>query len=175
MPRKLSPLLILTALGAVGPLAGPWAGPLAAQEKGAGEKKLPRLLAAKPLPTLDQKDELARLSRERYNAVLEEVRERYGRLREVPNTGLDALFDSIRRLRAAGVLAADTGRARLEFLQAYLELVRELEKVIDNMRTAGAATVLRAEMARARYMRIDAELQLLRLRRDLSGPKGKGG
>jgi hypothetical protein len=173
MPRKIFSLFILAALGSVWVLSPPHGGTLAAQEKAAGQKKLPRLLAAKPLSTTDQKDELRRLVRERYNAALEEARERYRQLREVANTNPDTVCSAFRRLLASGVLAADTGRARLEFLQAYLELARDFEKLMDQL--TGGAAAKAADRAHARYLRVDAELQLLRTRRDLSGPKGTGG
>jgi hypothetical protein len=172
MPRKTVPLFALAALAA-GPLFAPRAAALGPQEKPAGQPKPPRLLAARPLSTTGQSDKLRRLVRERYNAALEEARERYRQMREVPKFDPDKAFSAFRRLLAAGVLAADTGRDRIQFLEAYLELARGFEKVLEKISGAGAE--MAAERAHARYMRIDAELQLLRARRDLSGPKGAGG
>jgi hypothetical protein len=173
MPRKRVPLLVLAALAAAWCLTPPRSGALAAQEKSSDAKKVPALLSAKPLSTTDQKDKLRRLVRERYNLALEEVRARYRRYQDEPNSSLELIFDALHRLRVAGVEAADTGRGRIEFLQRYVELTRYIEQGVEQGVKAGGLGG--AERVRARYLRVDAELQLLRAQRDLSGPKGPKG
>jgi hypothetical protein len=142
------------------------AGGAAAQGK--GEKKLPKLLAAKPLDTGAESDDLRQLIRARYNAALDEARGRYRQLQE-GHGNLGQLFDAFRRLLAAGVAIADTGKTRLLFLEEYVDLTRAAERMAAEHAKAGQMPSV--EAAQARYMRLDAEIQLLRARRLLTGPK----
>ena len=77
MSRKVVPLLVVAALGAAWALCVPRGDPLAAQTATPGPQKMPRLLAAKPVEIPEERDELRKLMRARYNAALEEVRGRY--------------------------------------------------------------------------------------------------
>src|SRR5438067_3518715 len=107
MPPKIVPLLVEAALGAAWTLCVPRGDPLVAQPPaGAGEQKLPKLLTAKPLPITEEKDEMRKLMRARYNAALEEVRGRYQQFTH-GHGKVDPMFDAFRRLLASGVVAAD--------------------------------------------------------------------
>src|SRR5207248_8323056 len=109
MSRKVVPLLVVAALGAAWALCVPRGDPLAAQTATTGPQKLPRLLAAKPVEIPEERDELRKLMRARYNAALEEVRGRYQQYFRVGQGKLETMLDAFRRLLASGVVAADTG------------------------------------------------------------------
>ena len=173
MPRKIVPLLLLAALGAAWFVAAPRRERLSAQPAGQkspkGQKKHPKLLTAKPLGVVGEKDELRRLMRQRYNAALEEVQGRYRQMRG-GTARPDETFDAFRRLLASGVAATDTGRGLVEFLEEYVELTRDAEKTAQAFTRAG--NMHQTVASQARYMVLDAEIQLLRARRRLAGPAG---
>jgi hypothetical protein len=170
MSRKIVPLLVVAALGAAWALCVPRGDPLAAQPAGAGQQKLPRLLTAKPVEIMEERDEMRKLLRARYNAALEEVRGRYHQFRDGQGK-LEPMFDAFRRLLASGVAAADTGKDQVEFLELYVDLTRQVAKSVDGLAKIGGQ-IPSADAAQARYMHLDAQIQLLHAQRRLAGPAG---
>ena len=170
MLRKTVPLLLVAALGAAWILIPRSVERLSAQSSaGAKQKKLPKLLAAKPLDVEGAQDEMTRLLRERYNAAVEEVRERYRQF-QTSSPNIEPMFDALRRLLASGAAAVATGRNRIDFLSQYLELTRDLAAQTEKLAKNGTAS--RAEAAQARYMVLDARIQVLHAQRRLAGPGG---
>jgi hypothetical protein len=169
MARKIMPLLVVAALGAAWVLCVPRGHPLAAQPAATGQKKLPRLLTAKPVGSTEERDEMRKLMRARYHAALEEVRGRYQQFLH-GNGKADSMFDAFRRLLASGVVAADTGKAQVEFLEQYVDLTRQVSNMVSGQAKSGQISP--AEAALARYMHLDAQIQLLHAQRRLAGPAG---
>ena len=170
MLRKMVPLLMVAALCATWILIPRSEERLSAQSPaGAKQKKMPRLLAAKPLDVEAASDEMTRLLRGRYNAAVEEVRDRYQHL-QASSARVESMFDALRRLLASGAAAVTTGRARIEFLEQYLELTQDVADRAEKLVKSGTAS--RAEAAQARYMVLDARIQVLHAQRRLAGPGG---
>jgi hypothetical protein len=169
MPRKIMPRLLVAALGAAWALCAPRGDSLAAQPPGAGRPKLPRLLTAKPVEVTEERDEMRKLMRARYNAALEEVRGRYQQF--LHGTGkVDSMFDAFRRLLASGVVAAESVKDQVEFLEQYVDLTRQVSGSVHGQAKSGQ--ISSAEAAQARYMHLDAQIQLLHAQRRLAGPPG---
>ncbi len=162
-PKTVRLLVSLALCAAWIPLT--LAGSVTAQGK--AQTKLPKLLAAKPLETGAESDDLRQLIRARYNAVLEEVRGRYQQVRD-GSGNLGQLLEAYRRLLAAGVAAADSGKNRLLFLEEFVELTRDAERLAASLTRAGVQRA--TEAAQARYLRLDAQIQLIRARKQLTGP-----
>jgi hypothetical protein len=170
MPRKIMPLLVVVALGVAWALCVPRGDPVVAQPpSGTASQKLPKLLAAKPTEISEERDELRKLTRARYNAALDEVRARYQQFQH-GNGKLDPMLDSFRRLLASGVVAADSVKGQVEFLEQYVELTRQVSGIVHGQEKSGHMSM--AEAAQARYMLLDAQIQLLHAQRRLAGPAG---
>jgi hypothetical protein len=172
MPRKIVPFLVVAVLGAAWALCTSRGDPLAAQPASPGREKLPRLLAAKPLEEAGERDELRRLMRARYNAALEEARQRYQLFRG-GTARLEQTLDAFRRLLASGVATADTGKERVEFLERYVDLTRGVARMAESIAKSGQGHG--ADAAQARYMYLDAQIQLMSAQRRLAGPPGVKG
>jgi hypothetical protein len=134
------------------------------------EVKAPSILTGKRLKAAAGDDELRRLLKERYNAALDEANAHWQQFlagRE-PQEQLVGCFG---RLRDAGLPVHEKVADRLAFQQAYVDLLREVEKISQAKYDAGRVPV--AELYHARYLRLDAEIRLLQLRQDLAPPKKK--
>jgi len=169
MSRQIVPVLVVAALGAAWAVCVPRGDPLAAQTAATGQQKLPRLLTAKPVEIAEERDEMRKLMRARYNAALEEVRARYQQFLH-GHGKLDPMLDAFRRLLASGVVAADTGKDQVEFLEQYVDLTRQVSNNVHGQKKSGQFSS--AEAAQARYMYLDAQIQLLHAQRRLAGPAG---
>ncbi len=167
MIRKIVPVLSVLALCAAWAFVPRPGERLSAQPAGVGQKKMPKLLTSKPLETEGEKDQMARLLRQRYNAALEEVRLRYKQFSN-NTTGMEPMLDACRRLLASGATAITIGRNRIEFLESYLELTEDLAARSEQYAKSGQGH--QAEAAQARYMVLDARIQLLHAQRRLAGP-----
>jgi hypothetical protein len=109
---------------------------------------------------IDPKEDLLRQRlKERYNHAVAEMASRY-RIIQAGRETNQFLFDAAGRLLKAGLEVAETGHARVTFLDHYLELARDVEGIIAAQVESGR--VEEAELHRARYLRADAEVQLLR-------------
>jgi hypothetical protein len=170
MPRKIVPLLVVAALGAAWVLSVLRGDPVVAQSPtGTTPQKLPKLLAAKPVDYTEERDELRKLTRARYNAALDEVRARYQQFMH-GHGKLDPMLDAFRRLLASGVVAADSVKGQVEFLEQYVDLSRQVSSMVHGQEKSGQMSM--AEAAQARYMLLDAQIQLLHAQRRLAGPAG---
>jgi hypothetical protein len=171
MPRKIV-YRFATLLCVLAILPGLPGGALGQGPKPKNGLKLPKLLTTRPLDPAGESDEIRRLLRARYNAVLEEVRGRWQQF-QTGSSKLDPLLESLRRLRSSGVEVEAIGRNRLQFLEDYVAMTRQVEDLVQ--RAVKAGQLASADAAQARYMRLDAEVELLRARLELAGPKGTPG
>jgi hypothetical protein len=141
-----------------------WAGP----EQKADEAKDPEpaILKMKPLADDPKDDALRKLLKERFNAALTEVQALYVARTFTGFSGVEGFFDAGSRLKHAGLEAFDDPKDKIAFLEKYVELAKQLEKITEVKHSAGRIGV--AEVQHVRYHRADAEIALLRL-------KGKSG
>jgi hypothetical protein len=139
--------------------------------------RYPALLAAKPLQEDPKDDELRKLLKARYNAVLAEARDEYAFEEFVKRRGPSQLDDPdgryawLKRFVEAGLDLCDTPAEKVAILANYLEVAKELERLEKVRYEAGRSVV--GSLERTRYERLDAEIQLLRARREANGGKNK--
>jgi hypothetical protein len=132
-----------------------WAQP--ARPAPPGEIPLP-LVSGKPVAIDQNEDELHQLRKERYNAALRELQDRYRQFQ----TGVGAsnlLFEAAQRVRDSGLALTDKHDDQIHIRRQYLDLAKGIERVQEAALTAGS--IQAPEVSYARYMRLEAQLQLL--------------
>jgi hypothetical protein len=145
---------------------------------GKPDVRYPALLAAKPLQEDSKDDELRKLLKARYNAVLAEARDYYrikvaSGERERPSfeDWPDNEYGRFKRLVRAGLEAFDKPADKVALVSAYLEMTKGAEKDAESHHKAGHYRI--GDVERARYERLDAEAWLIRLKREASVAKDK--
>ena len=158
------PLLVLLAGDLVAQAPQPQ------QPPGQPQRKLPALVAAKPIKEDPKDDELRKLLKARHNEAVAEMKARYQEFLAGRAT-FDVVAEVAQRLVQSGLEVSDQPAERVALLTQYLEVTTEVEKIAQLR--VGAATVSVTELHKARYHRLDAEIRLHRAKREAGETKEK--
>lgn len=119
---------------------------------------LAELLKAPPMQIAAGEGDLKRLSKERYNVALQELKARFTGWQSGTYPA-EQVLDAGRRLLEAELAVADDPQAKVKVLEKQLGMVREYEAIIKARVTA--ATESNANLNRIQYERLSIEIDLL--------------
>ena len=142
----------------------------AARTLAADDTDLPALLKSQPVKADPKDGDVRKLMVERYNAAVQEVRDRYRRVQggtDTPHQSCEAL----KRLAQAGLELNERAAGRATLLEACVEVAKGLEKMVEERVNAGVKTFTPADLSEATYFRADLEIQWLRAKEKLKGEK----
>ncbi|MBV9122388.1 MAG: hypothetical protein JO112_03370 [Planctomycetes bacterium] len=148
--------LFLLWFGPGGEASSPGAQP--ARPAPPGAIPLP-LVSNKPIQADKGDDELHSLLKERYNAALRELQDRYRLFQTGGGGSSNLLFEAAQRVRDSGLALTDKPADQIHLRQQYLDLAKGIERVQEAALTVG--TIQPPEVSFARYMRLEAQIQLL--------------
>ncbi len=125
------------------------------------ENTWPALVSSRWLEVKDQDDTLTKLLKERFNAVQQELRDRY--IYWLQGHGsLDQVADAARRALTSRLEVKTPPADRLQLLKERAEWARVVEKQAEILRQKKGTTQNAIDRSFAKSFRLDAEIELAR-------------